>query len=226
MKAGLVQSGQFYLPKILPNPVPVDAFSNMKLYTNEYTLSDGQKINCILTWDGTVFQILLPRIYIKEHKLIPDYSIVLNFVSAMNDFINKQGLPAMMSASSSVDDGYASFGVPELSESFVKFHNPPPETGAGTPHASALIYLLDKPLATKLLFKLEKKHKQIKTPYGYYDAINAEGKTCTKILSLDQGMFVLSLFGNETANFVEKYLKTNNMINLLREIYSSYIPNK
>ena len=206
------------------NPVPVDAFNTMELYTNKYKLSDGSILDCILTWDGTTFQILLPAIYVKEKELIPDYSIIENFVKAQNDFIISNNLPALMSASSSIDDGYASFGVPELSESYVIFHNEPPKTDAGTPHASALSYLIDKELAENLLVGLKRNHPQIETPYGWYDAINASGETCSKILSLDQGMFVLALFGDVTSDYVEKYLKEKKLDKELQKIYNGFIP--
>jgi hypothetical protein len=206
------------------NPVPVDAFSTMKLYTNECTLSNGDKLDCILTWDGTIFQILLPAIYVKERVLIPDYSIIENFVQAQLDFININNLPALMSASSSVSDGYASFGVPELSESYVIFHNEPPKTDAGTPHASALSYFIDKLTAEDLLVNLKERYPQIETPYGWYDAVNDKGETCTKLLSLDQGMFVLALFGDVTADYVEKYLKNKCYEEKIQEIYKGFVP--
>ncbi|MEI6287619.1 MAG: glucoamylase family protein [Bacillota bacterium] len=205
-------------------PVPLAAMENMPLFTGEYTLANGKKLTAELTWDGTIFQALLPAIYINESKYISDYSLISNFVAAQADFANRHGLPALLSASSTIDDGYASFGLKELSESYVKFGNAAPPDDCGTPHASALAYLVNPKLSLQLLNDLYRKYPQIETPYGWYDAINAKGETGSKLLSLDQGMLVLALSGNDTANWVENYLNSKQLLPTLQAIYKSYRP--
>ena len=205
-------------------PVPLAVMENMPLFTGEYTLVDGKKLTAELTWDGTIFQALLPAIYINESKYISDYSLISNFVAAQADFANSHGLPALLSASASVDDGYASFGLKELSESYVKFGNAAPPDDCGTPHASALAYLVNPKLSLKLLNDLYQQYPQIETPYGWYDAINAKGETCSKILSLDQGMLVLALSGNDTAKWVENYLISKQLLPALQAIYKNCKP--
>lgn len=204
------------------NQVPLDAFTNMQMFSTSYQPASGNTFTIYMTWDGTVFQELLPTILVNEFTVSPFMAQNhQKLISAQQDFITQKGLPSLLSASSTPDNGYASYGVPSISESYVTFHNPPPLDNAGTPHASALSNLADPAVAYLLLYNLKTKYPQIVTKHGWYDVIDSHGNTCTEILGLDQGMYILALTGHVNSFFVQKYLEREGSWNLLNSIYAT-----
>lgn len=207
------------------NRVPDKAFENMHLYTGKYEIN-GKEYNPILPWDGSVFQVTLPTIWIKEKELIPNYKEMFNdFLSLQIYFASRKKVPALISASATVDDGYAAYGVPFVSESKMRYNNQIHEGDTGTPHASALAYIINPEIGINLIKSLKSKYPEIETPYGWYDAINSKGETSSKILSLDQGMFVGAFLEPSISDDVEKYIKHKNWDEKLVELYKSYVPN-
>lgn len=205
-------------------PIPISAFNKMELYTLTYEIGNYQ-YTPMLTWDGTMFQALLPAIWINEKELIPNYRIVEDLLNIQIYFSQKYKVPALISSCSTLDGGYAAYGVPYISESKVLFNNEISVGTTGTPHASALAYIIDKEKALTLLYRLKKKYPHIETEYGWYDAIDETGKTTNKILSLDQGMFVGAFLAESINQDVEKYLEHKKYTSTLKEMYKTYVPN-
>jgi len=222
--------------------VPVSAFSNMQRASVDYVLSNGDKIKDItMTWDGTVFQELLPEILVNENTISPFMRANhKKLVTVQADFAKTLNIPALLSASSTANAGhdatengqndYASFGVPAVSESYTMFSNPAPQHYTGTPHASALTYLVNTDTAYSLLSNLKTNHAEIVSDYGWYDAIGSylggDTQHSLTILGLDQGMFVLALAGDKTSSFVEGYLKSVGQYDQLKAIYATLDDNK
>lgn len=201
-----------------------DVFNNMELYTLTYEIGDFQ-YKPMLTWDGTVFQALLPSIWLNEKELMPNYGIVEDFLNIQIYYTQKFRIPALISSSATTDGGYTAYGVPYLSESKNMFNNEISIGIEGTPHASALAYIVDKEKSLTLLYRLKEKYPQIESEYGWYDVINEEGKVGNKILSLDQGMFVGAFLAEEINKDVEKYLEYKGYLDIVKELYKSYVPN-
>ncbi|MDE1210700.1 hypothetical protein [Vibrio aestuarianus] len=205
------------------NPVPATAFNKMELYTHDYYL-DGKKLTPMLTWDGAYFQGMLSMIWLDERLLIPDFSIIEDMTKVQKYHAIHHQIP-FVSSSASVDDGYAAYGVPQLSESKVRFNNEIAGGETGTPHALALSYMVNPLDAVDLLNSIIDYYPQLETPYGWYDAINSEGATSTKILSLDQGMFVGAFLSPAINQDVRTYLESKNYYQALTKMYKTFKPN-
>lgn len=205
------------------NPVPASAFKNMELYTHDYYLG-GKKLTPMLTWDGAYFQGMLSMIWLEERTLMPDFSIIEDMTEVQKYHAIHNQIP-FVSSSATVDDGYAAFGVPQLSESKVRFDNEIAGGDTGTPHALALSYMVKPFEAVSLLKTVIDYYPQLETPYGWYDAINAKGETSTKILSLDQGMFVGAFLSPAINKDVRHYLESKNYYSTIVDMYESFEPN-
>ncbi|WP_244662496.1 glucoamylase family protein [Vibrio owensii] len=205
------------------NPVPDSAFKNMELYTHDYYLG-GKKLTPMLTWDGAYFQGMLSMIWLEERTLMPDFSIIEDMTEVQKYHAIHNQIP-FVSSSATVDDGYAAFGVPQLSESKVRFNNEIAGGDTGTPHALALSYMVKPFEAVSLLKTVIDYYPQLETPYGWYDAINAKGETSTKILSLDQGMFVGAFLSPAINKDVRHYLESKNYYSTIVDMYESFEPN-
>ncbi len=203
--------------------VPIDAFINMDLRSVKYKKIDGKELEYFLTWDGTIFQAMFPALFLEEENLIKDYTKVANIVYVQEDYINKNWIPAFISASSTPDNGYTGMGTMEMAELVVGFKNHAEFVDFGTPHATALTYLVDKNLSLKYMTRLRKKYPEISSNgFGWFDAISKEGKPNSKILSLDQGMLILSYYAKENRKFCYQYLESKGKVELLKEIYSHF----
>lgn len=203
--------------------IPQSAFDNMELYTHKYTFN-SKEYNPMLTWDGAYFQAMLPAIWLNEKELMPDYTMVKDMTFLQMTYAAKHNIP-LVSSSATVDDAYAAFGVPFLSESKVKFNNEIHEGTTGTPHALALSYIVSPKTSVQALKALKNYYPQIESEYGWYDAVDSQGKMSTKILSLDQGMFVGAFLANEINADVEKYLIARGYMADVQQMYRSYVPN-
>ena len=149
--------------------IPQSAFDNMELYTHKYTFN-GKEYNPMLTWDGAYFQAMLPAIWLNEKELMPDYTMVKDMTFLQMTYAAKHNIP-LVSSSATVDDAYAAFGVPFLSESKVKFNNEIHEGTTGTPHALALSYIVSPKTSVQALKALKNYYPQIESEYGWYDAV-------------------------------------------------------
>lgn len=203
--------------------IPQSAFDTMELYTHKYTFN-GKEYNPMLTWDGAYFQAMLPAIWLNEQELMPDYTMVKDMTFLQMTYAAKHNIP-LVSSSATVDDAYAAFGVPFLSESKVKFNNEIHEGTTGTPHALALSYIVSPETSVQALKALKTYYPQIESEFGWYDAVDSQGKMSTKILSLDQGMFVGAFLADEINADVEKYLTARGYMADVQQMYRSYVPN-
>ena len=202
--------------------VPTSAFTNKELYTAIYTIN-GKAYNPILTWDGAYFQAMLPAIWLQEKSLIPDYDMFEDMTKLQMMYAAKHNIP-MVSSSATVDDQYAAFGIPFLSESKVKFNNEIAGASTGTPHAVALSYMIDPTSAISALNGLKKTYPNIESVAGWYDAVDATGKMSTKVLSLDQGMFVGAFLADSINQDVQRYMEAKNYWSDVQRMYQSFVP--
>ena len=70
------------------------AFTQMPIYSNNIKLNNGESVNAELTWDGTMFQLLLPWILMREDQLIPNIisyliTMLLFNSSILNQIVNR-----------------------------------------------------------------------------------------------------------------------------------------
>ncbi len=136
----------------------------MELYTQRYEIN-GKQYNPLLTWDGAYFQMMMPQIWLNERELMPNYGIVEDHTFIQKVYASKHGIP-MVSSSATTDNAYHAFGVPQLSESKVRFKNKIDDGYTGTPHAIALSYIVDPAGAISALKKLKQAYPNIESPYA------------------------------------------------------------
>ena len=205
------------------NAVPQKAFTNMELYTEEYN-NDELTLNPILTWDGAYFQAMLPFIFLDERQLIPNFKMFEDMTTIQKSYAEKHNIP-MISSSATIDDGYAAFGIAPISEAHVKHGNEVHDEKTGTPHATALSYMIDPKYAVSALLQIKSNYPKIETPYGWYDAVDHEGNMTAKIISLDQGMFVGAFIHKEIQQDVKTYLDHKGYSSDIEKMYQSFVPN-
>ena len=204
------------------HPVPQSAFNNMELYTGSFEVNQ-QTLKPMLTWDGAYFQGMLPAIWLNEKQLIPDYSIIEDMTKVQLCHSEKNNIPFVSSAATT-DDSYAAFGVPELSEASVRFSLSIAGGNTGTPHATALSYMVNPSEAVTCLQSIKQQHPEIESPYGWFDAVDTTGKMSTKLISLDQGMFVCAFLATSINQQVETYLKRSGYYQDVVDMYQSFTP--
>lgn len=203
--------------------VPQSAFTKMELYTQSYRLG-GSEYEPMLTWDGAYFQAMLPAIWLDEQALIPDYRLIQDMTAIQMAYAASRNIP-LVSSAATVEDGYAAFGVPWLSESKVKFGNRIAGGETGTPHALALSYIVYPDVAVQALAALKAQYPKIESEFGWYDAVDSNGNMSSKILSLDQGMFVAAFLAKEINADVQTYIEARGYMEAVREMYRSFVPN-
>ena len=203
--------------------VPQSAFANMELYTQSYRFG-GSEYEPMLTWDGAYFQAMLPAIWLNEQALIPDYRLIQDMTAIQMAYAASRNIP-LVSSAATVEDGYAAFGVPWLSESKVKFGNRIAGGKTGTPHALALSYIVFPDVAVQALSALKACYPKIESEFGWYDAVDENGNMSSKILSLDQGMFVAAFLAEEINADVQTYIEARGYMEAVREMYRSFVPN-
>ncbi|MGR5063504.1 hypothetical protein [Photobacterium sp. DNB22_13_2] len=204
-------------------PVPQSAFNNMELYTGTSGLND-QVYHPMLTWDGAYFQGMLPAIWLNERELMPDYSIIEDMTKIQQIHSEIYKIPFVSSAATT-DDSYAAFGVPELSEAAVRFELQVAGGNTGTPHATALSFMVEPTNAIACLKSIKRLYPSIESPYGWFDAVDTNGNMSTKLISLDQGMFVCAFLASNINDQVETYLKEKGYYQDVVEMYKSFAPN-
>lgn len=201
------------------------AFTQMPIYSNVTTFPNGESVTAELTWDGTMFQLFLPRILLREDQLITNYTqLVNNYVAVQQQYIESNGIIAFLSASSATNDKYyGDFGAPSLNECYVQGWCRLPPFINGTPHATALVALENPSLSLQYFNNLYQCANTL-TPYGLYDAIGLNCETGTELISLDQGMLVLGLSGNTIANYVTDYIQSVGKWESVQMLYQHYQP--
>ncbi|MDF2152792.1 glucoamylase family protein [Vibrio sp. CAU 1672] len=217
MWAALITSGMG------KDAVPASAFNTMELYTKQYTYQ-GRTYNPMLTWDGAYFQAMLPAIWLNERELMPDYSMIEDLTFIHMAYAAQHNIP-LVSSAATINDGYAAFGVPYVSESKVMFNNTIEDDKTGTPHAVALSYLVNPEIAIQVLKSIKTHYPKIESPYGWYDALDSQGRMSNKIISLDQGMYVSAFLAAEINQDVKRYLDAKGYTPAVEAMYQSYVPN-
>uniref|UniRef100_UPI00398D69B4 Membrane protein n=1 Tax=Endozoicomonas elysicola DSM 22380 TaxID=1121862 RepID=UPI00398D69B4 len=200
--------------------IPASVFNDMETYTVSYRL-DGKNYTPILTWDGAYFQALLPAIWLNEKELVPDYSMFEDTTQLQRIYSKRNNMP-MVSSSATVNDEYRPFGIPHLSEAWVRYDDKIAGGSTGTPHATALSYMVDPEGAVKSLKSIKALYPAIETSYGWYDAVDSKGRMSTKILSLDQGMFVGAFLAESINADVERYLRARGYWDDVKSMYLSF----
>ncbi|WP_083627132.1 glucoamylase family protein [Vibrio ponticus] len=201
--------------------VPTTVFEDMWLMTGNVELN-GKTVNPLLTWDGSYFQAMLPALWLDEASLIPDYQIVTDFSRIHATYADKYSIP-FVSASATVADGYAAYGLESVSESYRKFGNSIETGTTGSPHTLALYYMINETDALNRLNKLKQDNPQIETSAGWVDAINDQGEVSRKVIGLDQGMFVGAFIAESIRGNVHRYLASRNYQATLELMYDDFV---
>ncbi|HAS6344142.1 TPA: hypothetical protein I7243_12535 [Vibrio vulnificus] len=201
--------------------VPTTVFEDMLLITGSVDLN-GITINPMLTWDGSYFQAMLPALWLDEALLIPDYQMVTDFSRVHAAYADKYGIP-FVSASATIADGYAAYGLESVSESYRKFTNAIETGTTGSPHTLALYYMTNETDALKRLNQLKQDNPQVETSAGWVDAINDKGDISHKVIGLDQGMFVGAFIAESIRSNVHRYLTSRNYQSTLELMYADFV---
>ncbi|RJX71962.1 hypothetical protein DZ860_09015 [Vibrio sinensis] len=204
--------------------IPETAFTDMELLVGEYTM-DSHDLTPMLTWDGSYFQAFLPALWLDEQRLIPNDQMMDDFTEVHKQYADLHRIP-FVSASATVDDGYAAFGVQDVSESYRKFGNEIETGTTGSPHTLGLYYMQNPSDALARLNQLRNRSPQIQTQAGWADAIDANGHVSSKVIGLDQGMFIGAFFADSVRENVERYLTRKGYQTSLTSMYTDFIPNE
>lgn len=206
---------------ITDGQVPYTAFTDMTLVRGGASIA-GSYITPMLTWDGSYFQATLPALWLDEQSLMPSYEMVEEFTQVHLQYADEHSIP-FVSASSTVDDGYAAFGLEATSESYRKYGESIETGTTGTPHALALYYMLSPTDAIQRLNQLKLDSPQIETLAGWADAIDSSGRVSSQVIGLDQGMFVGAFIAESVRENVALYLDLKGHMSTLQSLYNSFV---
>ncbi|MEZ9938359.1 hypothetical protein AB4388_19185, partial [Vibrio breoganii] len=109
------------------------------------------------------------------------------------------------------------------SESHRKYNNSIETGTTGTPHALALYYMISPTDAIQHLNQLKIDSPQIETSAGWADAIDSTGQVSSKVIGLDQGMFVGAFIAEPVRENVAMYIDIKGQTSALQSLYSSFV---
>jgi hypothetical protein len=157
---------------------------------------EWEGVRYVPSWGGSMFEALMPVLILDELRYAPG-SLGANarahLLVQQRYATEKLDYPVWGISPSATPDGdsYLEYGVPPLG---LRGY----ETGAVTPHASALALTVAPDEALANLRQLIDRY-DIYGEYGFYDAVDPlSGKVAYKYLALDQSMLFLAL-----ANFLD-----------------------
>lgn len=164
---------------------------NTQMFQGYYELGEERFVP---SWGGSMFEALMPGLYINEKKLAEKGLGANNYqhVKLQQNFSEQKGYPLFGFSPAAIPDGYSEFGVEELGMSGYD------DQATMTAHAAILAIDYDDE-SVKNSFKIMKE-KDMYGDYGLYDSINLLTEEVThSYLALDQGMIILAL-GNYLYN--------------------------
>jgi len=165
-------------------------------YFKGYYEKDGRKF--VPSWGGSLFEVLMPTLVLKERELAPNGLGLNNTVltDLQREYAEKKGYPIWGISPCSLASGrtsvYREYGVPELGAKGY------PDREVVTPHVSFLA--LDS-LPEKAVENIrDMLDFELYGEYGFFDSFYLKKQVATpQYLSLDQGMILGSL-----ANYLKK----------------------
>jgi hypothetical protein len=164
--------------------LPPGSLAKMK---PSFAEKDGKRV--FKTWDGGVFQYLLPNVLLGESQLSRAFRD--NHESLLHFLERDDGSIAAHSASDLPEGGYdGKHGIKALAEEHADLIS----ERVVTPHAVMLTASVSKPYADRALARLIERFPDLyREGIGLFDAVDPEtGRRSDSILSLDQLMSVLS----------------------------------
>jgi hypothetical protein len=165
----------------------------------KFTDYEGERV--VLSWTGTMFEYLMPMLWMKTYPNTILDETTQAAVRAQKKFAKSRSIPWGISESScsklSVDEHYhyQAFGVPGLAISQEK-----PEDVVVSPYSTFLALLADAPSALENIHVLEA--MGLLGPYGFYEAVDftpsrmKQGETFEPVrcwLAHHQGMSLMAV---------------------------------
>ncbi|GAA5035376.1 hypothetical protein GCM10023258_37170 [Terrabacter aeriphilus] len=177
------------------------------------------------TFGGSMFEALMPTIFVPEARWAPDTWGVneARTVALQREYaLDEQGYGYWgFSPSARPGEGYGVFGVPPiawLDEGY------PSEQGGEvvvTPHASAMALLVEPEEATENLVRLERDLGAY-GPGGFVDAVDVRtGRTAGRHLSLDQSMVLGALADVLAGDCLRRWFATEQVEAVLRPVVAA-----
>ncbi|MDD5086044.1 MAG: hypothetical protein PHE61_08440, partial [Candidatus Omnitrophica bacterium] len=223
--------------------IPENAWQMLDRNFVEYKAQDGTTIQMLASGHGGEFQRKLPRLFIPEDELSPNFlaQVHRNSSDTMEDYAARNGLPYYLSAATvpagvyseeeldaaqkagvyhQVD--YDEFGLPfaALKQDEEKYgHDKVAFDAVSTPHAVAFGFIDDPSRVINRFFLAEKSISEPKGPAGYWDSISKDGKKSYVTLSLDQFFLILSLQGRIHQDYLMNYLRSIGRDGYLKQLY-------
>jgi cyclic beta-1,2-glucan synthetase len=136
-----------------------------------------QGVAGLLSWTGTMFEYLMPAIWMRIYPNTLLERAVDAAVHVQRVYAHDKGIPWGISecAFSTKDDGgnyqYHAFGVPQLA-----IHKPDQDGPVVSPYSTFMALMVDSTAALRNLHKLERKHAL--GTYGFYEALDFHPARC------------------------------------------------
>jgi cyclic beta-1,2-glucan synthetase len=156
-----------------------------------HTLSEGECV--LLSWTGTMFEYLMPTIWMKHYPGTITYNTIRAVVKTQREYARRKGIPWGISESAhlhaSSGYGYGPFGIPDLALKRLDS-----DALVVSPYSSFLALAVDPIAALKNLKQMEEYGWTGR--YGFYEAIDytrAGGEPVRSWMAHHQGMSLLAL---------------------------------
>jgi cyclic beta-1,2-glucan synthetase len=177
-----------------------------------------QGIAGLLSWTGTMFEYLMPTIWMRVYPNTLLERAVTAAVQAQRAYADDLGIPWGISESSCYawDDcgnyQYHAFGVPQLAIHKVEQDGP-----VISPYSTCMALSIDSGAALKNMRKLE--HKRALSTYGFYEALDYNpGRVHSRLRRFElvrcwmvhhQGMSLLSIANFQHAELVQRWFHSH-----------------
>ncbi|MFN7995245.1 MAG: glucoamylase family protein [Bryobacteraceae bacterium] len=156
-----------------------------------HRLFEGERI--LLSWTGTMFEYLMPVIWMRHYPGTITHNSVRGAVKAQREYARHKGIPWGISESAYLQPdgsyGYAPFGIPELS-----LKRPEGDTLVVSPYSSFLAATVDPASSLKNLRQIEQYGWTGR--YGFYEAVDythSGGQPIRSWMAHHQGMSLAAI---------------------------------
>jgi cyclic beta-1,2-glucan synthetase len=199
--------------------VPEDTWGNL--------LRPYNKGGSLLSWGGTIFEYILPQLFLKTHPDSLGYRSFQTLLSSNLQFSGKFHLPWGFSESLYVDEvsksyEYKAIGVSALSRDPLQV-----QIRTVAPYATSLMCVIDTRKAIKNFSSLE--DLNLLTEYGFYEAITfsktAQPLLIDSYMAHHQGMILASLTNALTANMLVSLFNSYATMDTVDYLLDEDIPN-
>ncbi|HLD50408.1 MAG TPA: hypothetical protein VJC08_04350, partial [bacterium] len=194
---------------------PDSVYTRLDIVTKEQTLSNGEKLQTVLPFDGGAFQMLWPILTMPETQDPALNTMLRNFVTIALDYSRTHNLPGLLSASYGGIGEYAgNAGITDLS-----FNGAARNENVPSLYALGAARMIAPQAVDEFLEQILAAHPDLATEHGFWEGINiSTGDVIQEQIVANVTSFILGLAGTGPKH-MGRYLDQRGLSARLQSIY-------